>query len=218
MRKSRRDSWIQGYNAQAVVDADGGYANAEEFGKLADDVDLYVAVSSADAGERRCDFRPQQEKKTATTVTDPQLVVMLSQFLLRGLHNVTLAWELLCTAYNLKRLWAGQTIEGRNHRAPPAHSQPDIRHPAAAAPISRSLLERHEIQRRRHRDPLLDEPAAVLEAQGHDNPSGLLLGGAGRAGVRGGAGAENGKAGRRSSSCGYWNLTTVPVMVAWAGE
>ena len=23
MRKSRRDSWIQGYNAQAVVDADG---------------------------------------------------------------------------------------------------------------------------------------------------------------------------------------------------
>jgi hypothetical protein len=95
---------------------------------LADDVDLHVAVSSADAGERRCDFRPQQEKKTAETVTDPQLVVMLSQFLLRGLHNVTFEWELLCTAYNLKRLRAGQTIEGRNHRAHPAPSQPDIRH------------------------------------------------------------------------------------------
>lgn len=118
--------------------ADGGYANAEEFGKLADDVDLYVAVSSADAGERRYRFRPQQAKKTAKTVTDPQLVAMqqelhseagkrlyarrkhtvepvfgiikevmgLRQFLLRGLHNVTLEWELLCTAYNLKRLWA----------------------------------------------------------------------------------------------------------------
>ena len=178
MRKSRRDSWIQGYNAQAVVDADGsqlvlaswvhtspsdthqlrraykqagahgctparmladgGYANAEEFGKLADEVDLYVAVSSADAGERRYDFRPQQAKKTAKTVTDPQLVAMqqklhseagkrlyarrkhtvepvfgiikeamgLRQFLLRGLEKVSLEWELACTAYNLKRLWA----------------------------------------------------------------------------------------------------------------
>jgi transposase len=178
MRKSRRDSWIQGYNAQAVVDADGsqlvlaswvhtspsdaqqlrraykqagehgcrptrmladgGYANAEEFEKLADNVDLYVAVSSADAGQRRYDFRPQRTKKGAKTVTHPQLVAMqqklqsdegkrryarrkhtvepafgiikeamgLRQFLLRGLQNVTLEWELVCTAYNLKRLWA----------------------------------------------------------------------------------------------------------------
>ena len=118
--------------------ADGGYANAEEFEKLADNVDLYVAVSSADAGQRRYDFRPQRTKKGAKTVTHPQLVAMqqklhsdegkrryarrkhtvepvfgiikeamgLRQFLLRGLQNVTLEWELVCTAYNLKRLWA----------------------------------------------------------------------------------------------------------------
>ena len=30
----------------------------------------------------------------------------LRQFLLRGLQNVTLEWELVCTAYNLKRPWA----------------------------------------------------------------------------------------------------------------
>ena len=28
------------------------------------------------------------------------------QFLLRGLQKVSLEWDLVCTAYNLKRLWA----------------------------------------------------------------------------------------------------------------
>lgn len=28
------------------------------------------------------------------------------QFLLRGLQNVSVEWNLVCTAYNIKRLWA----------------------------------------------------------------------------------------------------------------
>jgi hypothetical protein len=178
MRKSRRDSWTQSYNAQAVVDADGsqlviaswvhtspsdahqlpraheaarknectpirmladgGYATAEAFAQLEDEVDLYVAVSAADARERRYDFRPQRARPRGRRPTNPRLVAMqqklqsdggkrlyarrkhtvepvfgiikeamgLRQFLLRGLEKVSLEWELACTAYNLKRLWA----------------------------------------------------------------------------------------------------------------
>jgi hypothetical protein len=47
----------------ARILADGGYADAKEFTQLEGEVDLYVAVSAADAGERRYDFRPQQVKK-----------------------------------------------------------------------------------------------------------------------------------------------------------
>jgi len=118
--------------------ADGGYATAEAFAQLEDEVDLYVAVSAADARERRYDFRPQRARPGGKRPTNSRLVAMqqklqseegkrlyarrkhtvepvfgiikeamgLRQFLLRGLEKVTLEWELACTAYNLKRLWA----------------------------------------------------------------------------------------------------------------
>lgn len=178
MRKSRRDSWTQSYNAQAAVDADGsqlvvaswvhtspsdahqlsrayeeaeenectptrmladgGYASAKAFAHLEGQVDLYVAVTASDAGERRYDFRPPRAHPRGKTPTNPRLVAMqeklksedgkrlyarrkhtvepvfgiikeamgLRQFLLRGLDKVSLEWELVCTAYNLKRLWS----------------------------------------------------------------------------------------------------------------
>lgn len=176
MRKSRRDSWEQAYNAQAVVDADGsqlvlgshvvatpsdanqlepavrsvnesvgsvqrvladgGYVNSQAFKRLEDTVDLYVAMANGEYNERRYDFRPAQTKKPKH-ITDPRLLAMrekvstdenrrtyqkraktvepvfgtikgalqFRQFLLRGLAKVQIEWDLVCLAYNVKRLW-----------------------------------------------------------------------------------------------------------------
>jgi len=117
--------------------ADAGYASSNTFEKLEDEVDLYVAVSAADHGERRYDFRPPREKPPKK-ITNPRLLAMSAkirseegrriyakrkstveptfgiikapmgfrQFLLRGMEKVSSEWTLVCTAYNLKRLWA----------------------------------------------------------------------------------------------------------------
>ena len=180
MRKSKRESYTQSYNAQAVVDADGsllivgqrvstcasdagelepdlqsipaplgqpvavladcGYADKEVFQRLATqrpEVDLYVSVHREDAhAERRYDYRPLERIKPPKRLTDPVLVAMADklkteegkaryrkractvepvlgiiksvlgfrQFLLRGLGKVCGEWNLVCLAYNLKRL------------------------------------------------------------------------------------------------------------------
>ena len=179
MRKSRRDSWEQAYNAQAVVDADGsqlvlatnvirtpsdanelepalesipacvgtakriladgGYVNSAVFERLEDRVDLYVPIAEGDQNQRRYDFRPEKPRRH-NSVVDPRLVAMKAklataegrriyayraktvepvfgtikaalgfrQFLLRGLHNVRIEWDLVCLAYNARRLWSLQ--------------------------------------------------------------------------------------------------------------
>jgi transposase len=180
MRKSRRDSYQQAYNAQAAVDAegsqlilatdviatpsdanemepmvekvkrnvgapkrvlvDGGYVNCDSIRALQDrEVEVYAAVSREDHNYRRYDFRP--EKAAATTVkkvVDPLLIAMqeklkspegrkvygrrcatvepvfgiikepmkFRQFLLRGIENVKTEWNLVCMAYNMKRMWS----------------------------------------------------------------------------------------------------------------
>jgi transposase len=176
MRKSRRDSYEQAYNAQAVVDADGsqlvlatdvirtpsdanqlepaleqvpecvgtvervladgGYVNAEAIERVGHKVDLYVAIASEDNSYRRYDYRPAK-KRPVKKVTDPRLVAMrekvgsedgkriygkrastvepvfgtikaamgLRQFLLRGIEKVRLEWDLVCLAYNVRRIW-----------------------------------------------------------------------------------------------------------------
>lgn len=117
--------------------ADAGYASSDAFEKLEGEVDLYVAVSAADHGERRYDFRPPREKPP-TKIRNKRLLAMsekirseegrriyakrkstveptfgiikapmgFRQFLLRGMEKVSTEWTLVCTAYNLKRLWA----------------------------------------------------------------------------------------------------------------
>lgn len=117
--------------------ADAGYASSDTFEKLEDKVDLYVAVSSADHGERSYDFRPPR-KKPPKKIRNKRLLAMsekirseegrriyakrkstaeptfgiikapmgFRQFLLRGMEKVSTEWTLVCTAYNLKRLWA----------------------------------------------------------------------------------------------------------------
>ena len=177
MRKSKRDSYEQAYNAQAVVDADGsqlvlgtdvirtpsdanqlepalnsvaeslgsvqrmladgGYVNAKAIEKVGQKVDLYVAITREDNSYRRYDYRPPK-KKAAKKVSDPRLVAMrekvtgeegkriygkrastvepvfgtikaamgLRQFLLRGLEKVHIEWDLVCLAYNMRRLWS----------------------------------------------------------------------------------------------------------------
>jgi hypothetical protein len=174
MRKSRRDSYEQAYNAQVVVDSDGsqlvlatdvirtpsdanqlepalarvpksigkvkrmladaGYMNAESFERVQQKVDLYVALG--DNRHRRYDYRPAR-KRAPKKFTDPRLLVMrkklatqegrliygkrastvepvfgvikatmgLRQFLLRGLGKVRIEWDLVCLAYNMRRLW-----------------------------------------------------------------------------------------------------------------
>jgi transposase len=180
MRKSRRDSYEQAYNAQAVVDsdgsqlvlatdvirtpsdanqlepalqsvpecvgavqrmlADGGYVNAEAMERVGQKVDLYVAIASEDNSYRRYDYRPPKNRPVKK-VTDPRLVAMrekvgsedgkriygkrastvepvfgtikaamgLRQFLLRGMEKVRLEWDLVCLAYNVRRLWGLST-------------------------------------------------------------------------------------------------------------
>ena len=177
MRKSRRDSYEQAYNAQAVVDADGsqlilatdviatpsdanqleaalqnvvqsvgavrgiladgGYVNAEAIDRVQQKVDLYVAISGEDNNYRRYDYRPPKETP-AKKVVDPRLIAMrekvtseqgkriygrraasvepvfgiiksamgLRQFLLRGMAKVRIEWDLVCLAYNMRRLWS----------------------------------------------------------------------------------------------------------------
>jgi transposase len=180
MRKSKRESYTQSYNAQAVVDAEGsqlivgqrvstcasdvgemeadlasipeslgapgaaladcGYADKEvieRLGRERPELDLYVSVHREDAhSERRYDWRPLDKIKAPKTITDPVLVAMADklktpegkaryrrracsvepvfgiikaalgfrQFLLRGLHKVSGEWNLVCLAYNFKRL------------------------------------------------------------------------------------------------------------------
>ena len=126
-----------GLTVQRMI-ADAGYANAEAFERLEEVIDLYVAVTADDHGERAYDFRPQNRKKSKKTIKDPRLIAMqekvrseegkriyrhrkstvepvfgiikevlgFRQFLLRGLEKVSLEWDLVCTAYNIKRLWA----------------------------------------------------------------------------------------------------------------
>jgi len=180
MRKSKRESYTQSYNAQAVVDAEGsqlivgqrvsdcasdagqlapdlqsipptlgqpttaladcGYVDKEVFQRLSQerpDLDLYVSVHREDAhAERRYDYRPLEKIKPPRTLSDPVLLAMADklkseegkslyrqractvepvfgilkavlgfrQFLLRGLQKVSGEWNLVCLAYNLKRL------------------------------------------------------------------------------------------------------------------
>jgi hypothetical protein len=177
MRKSRRSSWKQAYNAQAVVDAegkqlvvgrdvittpsdanqleaalqsvpevvgevkrvlaDGGYVNAKAFEGLEGRVELYVAITEGEQNERRYDFRPTKKRKPKKKITNPTLLAMRAklsseegreiyakrscsvepvfgtikaamgfrQFLLRGVEKVRIEWDLLCLAYNVKRIW-----------------------------------------------------------------------------------------------------------------
>lgn len=179
MRKSRRDAWQQGYNAQAVVDAEGsqlilasyvadsptdhyelepaleaidqqlgtphtvladaGYVRKRLIERFENDPqapELYLAISATDHDIRRYEFRPPKKEKKRK-ITDPLLVAMqekvrsdegkkiyqkrkqtvepvfgiiksvigLNQFLRRGSAAVNAEWTLVCTAYNLKRLW-----------------------------------------------------------------------------------------------------------------
>jgi transposase len=180
MRKSKRESYTQSYNCQAVVDAgssrlivgqrvtdcasdggqlepdlqsipsalgqpdralaDCGFADKEVFQQLRQErpaLDLYVSVHREDAhAERRYDYRPLDKIKKPKTLTDPELLAMADklksaegkaiyrqractveptfgiikavlgfrQFLLRGIQKVSGEWNLVCLAYNLKRL------------------------------------------------------------------------------------------------------------------
>jgi len=180
MRKSKRESYTQSYNAQAVVDIDGsqlivgqrvstcaadvgeteadlasipaslgtptvaladcGYADREVIARLGrerPEMEFYVSVHREDAhAERRYDWRPLDKIKAPKTIIDPVLVAMAEklqtpegkatyrrractveavfgiikaalgfrQFMLRGLEKVSGEWNLVCLAYNFKRL------------------------------------------------------------------------------------------------------------------
>jgi len=177
MRKSKRDSYQQAYNAQAVVDADGsqlvlatdvlrtpsdanqlepaieavpasvgrvekvladgGYVNAKAIERVEEQgIEAYVAISDEEQNVRRYDYRPPRERKLKV-VKDPRLIAMreklrteeggriyakraqtvetvfgiikaplgFRQFLLRGLEKVSIEWDLVCLAYNMKRLY-----------------------------------------------------------------------------------------------------------------
>ena len=136
--KAARDAAAEnGVMVERMI-ADAGYVNADAFEELGTEIDLYVAVSASDHGERQYDFRPPKQQKRKNAVKDPRLLAMqeklrseegkkiyrcrkstvepvfgiikevigFRQFLVRGMKNVSLEWDLICTAYNIKRLWA----------------------------------------------------------------------------------------------------------------
>jgi transposase len=176
MRKSKRHSYEQAYNAQAVVDADGsqlvlatqvlntpsdanqlepaveqaqksvgavqrvladgGYVNADGFERVQQrGVEPFVAISDEEQNVRQYDYRPPGERRLKK-LKDPRLIAMreklrseegrkiyakrartvepvfgiikaalgFRQFLLRGLPKVRVEWDLVCLAYNMKRL------------------------------------------------------------------------------------------------------------------
>jgi len=176
MRKSRRHSYEQAYNAQAVVDADGsqlvlatevlntpsdanqlepaveqvqqsvgavqavladgGYVNADGFERVQQrGVEPFVAISDEEQNVRQYDYRPPREIRRKK-LKDLRLIAMrqklrseegrkiyakraytvepvfgiikaalgFRQFLLRGLPKVRVEWDLVCLAYNMKRL------------------------------------------------------------------------------------------------------------------
>ena len=136
--KAARDAAAEnGVTVDRMI-ADAGYVNAAVFEELGTDIDLYVAVSASDHGERQYDFRPPKQQETRNAIKDPRLIAMqeklrseegkqvyrcrkstvepvfgiikevlgFRQFLLRGMQKVSLEWDLICTAYNVKRLWA----------------------------------------------------------------------------------------------------------------
>ena len=119
--------------------ADAGYVNADAIERVQKNgTEVYVAISAADHGHRRYDYRPVKPHKQKKKVKDPRLLAMkeklateegkkiyakrkstvepvfaiikaamgFRQFLLRGHEKVNIEWTLVCTAYNLKRLWA----------------------------------------------------------------------------------------------------------------
>jgi hypothetical protein len=176
MRKSKRHSYEQVYNAQAVVDADGsqlvlatevlntpsdanqlepaveqvqktvgavqqvladgGYVNADGFERVQQrGVEPFVAISDEEQNVRQYDYRPPREirrkklkdlrllamreklrseqgrkiyAKRAYTVEPVFGIIKAAlgfrQFLLRGLPKVRVEWDLVCLAYNMKRL------------------------------------------------------------------------------------------------------------------
>ena len=124
---------------------DAGYASSDTFEKLEDKVDLYVAVSSADHGERRYDFRPPREKppkkirseegrriyaKRKSTV-EPTFGIIKApmgfrQFMLRGMekgyapiHALTQERGGPCGSFSIGVAQAvqGESIEKLMHRA-----------------------------------------------------------------------------------------------------
>jgi transposase len=176
MRKSKRHSYEQAYNAQAVVDADGsqlvlvtevlntpsdanqlepavkqvqqtmgavqrvladgGYVNADGFERVQQrGVEPFVAISDEEQNVRQYDYRPPRERQLKK-LKDVRLIAMreklrsdegrkiyakraytvepvfgiikaalgFRQFLLRGLPKVRVEWDLVCLAYNMKRL------------------------------------------------------------------------------------------------------------------
>jgi len=148
MRKSKRDSYRQAYNAQAVVDAEGSQLvlatevlrTPSDANQLEPAIAAYVAISDEEQNVRRYDYRPPRERRRKV-VKDPRLIAMreklrteegrriyakraqtvetvfgiikaplgFRQFLLRGLGKVRIEWDLVCLAYNMKRLYSLKT-------------------------------------------------------------------------------------------------------------
>jgi len=136
--EAARDAAAENGIAVERMIADAGYVNGDAFERLGKEIDLYVAVTAGDHGERTYDFRPQKRKESKQTIQDPRLIAMqkkvlseegkriyrrrkstvepvfgiikemlgFRQFLLRGMEKVSLEWDLICTVYNIKRLWA----------------------------------------------------------------------------------------------------------------
>lgn len=126
MRKSRRDGWQKAYNAQAVVDADGSQLilGSDVATNTGDDHDLRRYEYRPAKRRRRTVKSPillamrekvrseegrkiyQKRKQSAKPVFGIiKSVLGFDQFLCRGFDAVNAEWNLVCTAYNLKRLW-----------------------------------------------------------------------------------------------------------------
>ena len=132
---------VQSVGARQIAE---GYVNAEAIDHVQQKVDLYVAISGEDNNYRRYDYRPPKEtpakkvvdprliamRKKATwnrasvpgrraASVEPVIGIIksamgLRQFLLRGMAKVRIEWDLVCLAYNMRRLWSLTSQKGPN--------------------------------------------------------------------------------------------------------
>ena len=135
MRKSKRDAWQQAYNAQAVVDADGAQLIERfEADADAPELYLAISATDHDIRRYDYRPPREQKERTITDplmvamrekvrseegrkiyrkrkqTVEPvfgiiKSIMGLDQFLRRGFAAVNAEWNLVCTAYNMKRLW-----------------------------------------------------------------------------------------------------------------
>jgi Transposase DDE domain len=105
-----KDDYIQGYNAQAAVDAQAQIIVAHTLSNDGSDQAQFAPLLSATKANLGSTRRPSQPLLVAqaggraSVRTDQAQARGFRQFLLRGIEKVKAEWAVVCTVHNLRKL------------------------------------------------------------------------------------------------------------------